>query len=272
MVENQIQADTNRAQNPALLLDIGNTNTVLALTQPSGVYLTKHIPTSSVLADPTLACDCLSGLLSGVKAKTSAICSVVPRATTIWHAALVSLPCHATLVIDHTADFGLKLTYPNPSAIGIDRLVNAAAASELFKSAVITADFGTAVTIDVVNANKEFLGGVILPGLSLSFDFLAEKTALLPRLSPDSLKACQGGIPNNTRSAIATGTLLSWQGTLKEIFAHFKKNLSGPVVFCATGGCSDRLLEKIDLNIKVQKNLTLQGIEFVLRKTLLTHN
>ena len=83
---------------------------------------------------------------------------------------------------------GLGIDYPRPETIGPDRLANAVAARDRFGAPVVVVDFGTAVTLDVVNRAGNYAGGIIAPGLAAMTDYLHEKTALLPRIKIREIK------------------------------------------------------------------------------------
>ena len=141
---------------------------------------------------------------------------------------------------------------------------------------MIVADFGTALTFDVV-ADNAYLGGIIVPGLPLMTDYLAEKTALLPHLRLDRYH----GIPRNlrampvigksTRQAMAIGARLGYLGMVREIFIRLSRTLSTfadppaggksrSIYLCATGGYAAWALAGCDLRVRIDPDLTLYGI------------
>jgi type III pantothenate kinase len=110
-----------------------------------------------------------------------AICSVVPDLNHSLKGACSKYFSIQPFFLQAGAKTGLKIKYRNPLEVGSDRIANAIAATHLYpgKNAII-ADFGTATTYDVVTADKEYLGGLILPGLRISMEALESKTARLP--------------------------------------------------------------------------------------------
>lgn len=155
---------------------------------------------------------------------------------------------------------GLKIRYRNPLEVGPDRIANAIAATSLFPDRnLIVIDFGTATTLDVVHANREYLGGVILPGLRLQMEALEKNTARLPSVEivpqPElvgrsTVEGIQSGLYFGTRAAV--------RGLTREIR---DQAFNGDAAFViATGGFS-RLYEGERLFDAVVPELVLVGLE-----------
>jgi type III pantothenate kinase len=186
---------------------------------------------------------------------------VVPAATGVWRRA-VKRVCSADLLkVSHKLDLGIGISYPEPAKIGADRLANACAAAALYGVPVIAMDFGTALTFDVVSAGREYLGGVIAPGLSLMTDYLAEKTALLPRTSP---RLSRRVIGKSTAEAISAGASIGYRGLVREILGRLVSEVGGrKVKLCATGGCAKVVLKGLDRRIRLDPDLTLRGLGII---------
>ena len=144
---------------------------------------------------------------------------------------------------------------------GADRLANAIAAQARFGGPVVVVDFGTAVTFDVVDANQNYTGGIIAPGLAAMTDYLHEKTALLPRIKIAEPKSIVG---KNTEQAMLSGAVLGYRGLITELLAHLKKELSTrrlPVV--ATGGYAALMAEKMPAIRAVAPRRAVEGLRLV---------
>ena len=102
----------------------------------------------------------------------SVVASVVPTVTPVWQRVLASYGTDP-VVVTHRTELGIGIAYPKPDTIGPDRLANACAAYHDFGAPVIVADFGTALTFDIVDAAAVYVGGVIAPGLPMMTDYLA---------------------------------------------------------------------------------------------------
>jgi type III pantothenate kinase len=157
---------------------------------------------------------------------------------------------------------GVGIDYPNPKTIGADRLANAAAVADLYGSPAIVVDFGTAVTFDIVSVQRNYIGGVIAPGLESMTNFLYQRTALLPKIS---LKEPRSTVGRSTIDAMRSGAVIGYRGLVREIIARIKAERfpREKVHVIATGGYADLIaagLREIDA---VHPNLTLEGLRIV---------
>ena len=117
------------------------------------------------------------------------------------------------------AKLGVGIDYPEPSSVGADRLANAAAVAALYGVPAIVVDFGTAVTFDIVSEQKNYVGGVIAPGLEAMTTFLYQRTALLPRIA---LREPRSAIGKSTIEAMRVGATFGYRGLIREIIARVK--------------------------------------------------
>ena len=247
-----------------IVVDMGNTSTMLGLARAGRISAISRLPTRTTCrADVTAA---LTGLTRNRLIAGAMLCSVVPERNRLWLRELRSCSGRTPVVVHHRMKLGLRIEYPNPASIGADRLANACGAVHRYGSHVIVADFGTALTFDVI-ANNAYMGGIIVPGLPLMTDYLAEKTALLPHLRLDRYH----GIPRNlramtvigksTRQAMAIGARLGYIGMVREIFTRLQHTLKRHSVrLCATGGYAAWALAGCDLPVRIDPDLTLYGI------------
>ena len=169
-------------------------------------------------------------------------CSVVPKQTTPLTQLLRKRWNCAALQLTPKTVVGIGIDYPKPNSIGADRLANAIAAQARFGGPVVVVDFGTAVTFDVVDANQNYTGGIIAPGLAAMTDYLHEKTALLPRIKITEPKSVVG---KNTEQAMLSGAVLGYRGLIQELLTQLKKELGAkklPVI--ATGGYAELMAGK----------------------------
>ena len=157
---------------------------------------------------------------------------------------------------------GVGIDYPEPKTIGADRLANAAAVAALYGCPAIVVDFGTAVTFDIVSEEKNYIGGVIAPGLEAMTNFLYQRTALLPKLS---LKEPRRAIGRSTIEAMRAGAILGYRGLVGEIIARIKAERfpQRKVHVVATGGYASLIAAKLGEIDVVHPNLTLEGLRIV---------
>ena len=181
-----------------LVLDVGNTNTVLgvfAKAVPHGHAESQHY--ESLVANwrvATIATQTVDeygvlfrNLFAMEKIEVQGvhgiiISSVVPPLDSTLRQVGERYFNTRPLFIEPGVKTGMPVLYENPAEVGADRIVNSVAAFEKFGGPCIVVDFGTATTFDCVSAKGEYTGGVICPGIGISADALFQKTARLPRV------------------------------------------------------------------------------------------
>jgi type III pantothenate kinase len=154
-----------------------------------------------------------------------------------------------------------SIDYPNPETIGPDRLANAVAATHRFGAPVLVVDFGTAVTFDVVDRSRNYIGGIIAPGLAAMTDYLHEKTALLPRIKIREIKSPVG---RSTEHAMLVGAVHGYRSLIRGLVMELKHELNArrlPVV--ATGGYGRLIAAKLPEITAVDPLLTLEGLRLI---------
>ena len=245
-----------------LLVDIGNSHTHAAAANGKRVLADVTFPSDAIALGQTETH--FAKLLCLTKCNTFAgavFCSVVPKLNTpLKHLLRKRWDC-ATLQLTPRTVAGIGIDYPKPNSIGADRLANAIAAQTRFGGPVVVVDFGTAVTFDVVDANQNYTGGIIAPGLAAMTDYLHEKTALLPRIKITKPKVVVG---KNTEQAMLSGAVLGYRGLIAELLSQLKRELVArklPVI--ATGGYAALMAEKMTAIQHVGPLLTVEGLRLV---------
>jgi len=242
-----------------LLFDIGNTNTHVGLADNRRVVKQADIPTADWFngtAVKLVRKFAGHATLDGV-----ALCSVVPHATPLVHQTTRALWKLGVFELTPKTLRGMGIDYPKPDTIGPDRLANAVAARHHFGAPVVVLDFGTAVTLDVVNRAGNYAGGIIAPGLAAMTDYLHEKTALLPRIK---IHEIQTSIGKSTEEAMLVGAVHGYRGLVRELIAELRREMKVkrlPVV--ATGGYARLMASKLPEISAVEPNLTLEGLRLV---------
>lgn len=164
------------------------------------------------------------------------------------------------IFVDHSADFEIENKYEPPTAVGIDRLVNASAAVEKYGKPVIVCSFGTATVIDAVNEKGEFLGGVIAPGSRMMAASLHENTAQLPSVQIEPPERVIGSTTVDAmRSGVVHGQIAMADGLIKRVAAELG---SKPRVI-ATGGFARLIADTIKTVSVIDENLTLEGLRLL---------
>jgi type III pantothenate kinase len=236
-----------------LLIDISNSFTKLAFATRRRISKPTRIET--VKFSGAL----LKRLIRNRKIDRVVVCSVVPKKNAVVRAASK----HGKILwLTPQTKLGVGIDYPNPKAIGADRLANAAAVAALYGSPAIVVDFGTAVTFDIVSAQRKYIGGVIAPGLESMTNFLYQRTALLPKLS---LKEPRSAVGRSTMEAMRAGAVIGYRGLVREIIDRIKSERFArqKVRVIATGGYAGLIARQLDEIDDVHPNLTLEGLRIV---------
>jgi type III pantothenate kinase len=242
-----------------LLLDVGNTHTHLGLASDRRVVRRSVMPTSGWRRRDGVAA--LEEFTAGKPVTGAVCCSVVPGVDAALRRGVKRLFDLAPLQLDHRTVRGVGVRYAKPETIGADRLANAVAARVRFGAPVVVVDLGTAVTLDVVDARGDYVGGIIGPGLSAMTDYLHEKTALLPRVE---VRAVRRVIGRNTEEAMLIGAVKGYRCLISGLLEELKAELATrelPVVF--TGGCARLVARGIPGVTAVDPDLTLEGLRRV---------
>jgi type III pantothenate kinase len=231
----------------ALLINANNTNTSFALANGKRILCVTKIPTAELRRLP----------FARDKFRAVVLASVVPAAT---KKILRWLPT-APLIVSARIDLGLGIDYPSKKQIGADRLANAVGVAQLYGAPAIVVDFGTALTFDIVNARRRYVGGVIAPGLAAVTDYLYQRTALLPRIK---LAEPRSAIGKSTVEAMRVGAVIGYRGLVKEILAALRREPGmRRAVVVATGGYAHLIAGKLVEIGHINPRLTLEGLRFI---------
>jgi type III pantothenate kinase len=191
--------------------------------------------------------------------KQIAICSVVPQLDYSLRSACLKYFSVEPFLLQAGVKTGLNIKYRNPLEVGADRIANAIAATHIFaNNNIIIIDFGTATTFCAVNARKAYLGGAILPGMSLAVDALATKTAKLPTVEIIKTEQVVG---RSTIESIQSGIFYGVLGACRELIKQIKQEVfpDQDTLVLATGGFA-ALFDKQALYDHLIPDLVLQGI------------
>ncbi len=188
-----------------------------------------------------------------------AIASVVPKM--VFELKLLArshFGCEPMLIGAPGVDLGIKILIDRPEEAGADRLLNAIAAHRHYGGPLIVVDFGTGTTLDIVDGEGNYVGGIIAPGINLSVDALYEAAAKLPRIAverPDRV------IGKNTVEAMKSGVYWGYVGLIEGLVARVRREYGTedmPVI--ATGGLAPLFADATDIFKAVDPDITLKGL------------
>lgn len=249
-------------------IDIGNTNVVWGVFEGTSLLAHWRLATNPKATVDEYGVLCMNMLTRTGHAPDQVtgaiISSVVPSLTETFEAMVGSYFGCAPLIVTSDMDTGLTLRYKNPREIGSDRIVNAAAAYHKFHRDLIIVDFGTATTFCAVTKDGEYLGGAIAPGLGISAEALFTRAAKLSKVELTRPKTVIG---NDTASSIQSGLLFGYAGLVDALVRRMERERGHPSYVIATGGLAPIVAPETDSIQKIEPLLTLEGLEFLYRRT-----
>ena len=250
-----------------LAVDIGNTNIVVGCFSDDEIRFVERLSTNrssteleyAMLIKNVLE---LNGVL-GEDFEGGIVSSVVPSITNKVKAAAEKIVGKQMLVVGPGLKTGLKIRLDNPNQLGSDRVADAVAAIHSYPCPLITVDMGTATTISVVDGDKNFIGGVIMPGVMVSLESLAAKTSQLPHISLEPPKRVIG---RNTVDCMKSGIIYSTAASVDGLIERIEAELGQRCTVVTTGGLSTVITPFCKREMIVDDQLLLKGLQIIYQK------
>ncbi len=250
-----------------LAIDIGNTNIVIGCTKKEKVYFVERVSTniSKTELEYVVEFKTLFDLYHiNVEEITGCIISsVVPPLNNIVSTAMEKLLHTAPLIVGPGIKTGLNILMDNPGQVGSDLIVNAVAGLKYYGAPIIMIDMGTATTISVVDENKNYIGGMILPGVKVSLESLVNRTSQLPRISLEAPKKIIG---TNTIDCMKSGIIMGQAACMDGMIERIWEELGYQASVVATGGLAGCIVPYCKKKIICDNELTLKGLDIIYRK------
>lgn len=252
-----------------LALDIGNTNIVIGCMEQEKCSFVERVSTNNFKTELEYVVDFKTLLeLYRIPIEDITGCivaSVVPPLNNIVISALQKLLHVAPLLIGPGVKTGLNILMDNPAQMGADLVVNAVAGLHYYGAPIIMIDLGTATTISVVDQNKNYIGGMIMPGVRVSLDSLVNRTSQLPRISLEPPKKMIG---KNTIDCMRSGIIMGQASCLDGMIERIWEELGYQTAVVATGGLASSIVPYCKKKIVCDNELTLKGLEIIYRKNM----
>jgi type III pantothenate kinase len=250
-----------------LVIDIGNTNTVLGVFDGSRLAADWRLETKQrqtadeygILARNLFAL----AEMEVSRIQHIVIASVVPPLNSVLEQMALKYFRLKPLFVEPGVKTGMPVLYDSPADVGADRIVNAVAAYDRYGGPAIVVDFGTATTFDAISAKGEYLGGVIAPGPGISAEALFTRTARLPRVE---IKSPARVIGTSTVASIQSGLYYGYIGMIDGILERMLHELGAKTKVIATGGYASLFGKGSGRIQQIDPNLTLEGLRLIYEK------
>ncbi|ABB32215.1 putative transcriptional acitvator, Baf family [Geobacter metallireducens RCH3] len=247
-----------------LVIDVGNTNIVLGIYDGQRLVRDWRISTDKAKTSDEYGI-LIRELFRGADiefkdVKAIIISSVVPTLSGVLERLSRNYFGYSPLVVGPGIRTGMPIQYDNPKEVGADRIVNAVAGYEKYKTSLVIVDFGTATTFDYVNRKGEYCGGAIAPGLVISMEALFQRASKLPRV--DIVKP-PAVIARNTVNSMQAGIFYGYVGLVDEIVARMKAESKETPRVIATGGLAGLIAPESKTIEAVEEYLTLEGLRIL---------
>lgn len=248
-----------------LAVDIGNSTVVMGLINNSELIASRKTVTDiselEVNYKEEIKTLLKSHSISESKIEGAIISSVVPLLTDILREAVSDIFKLEPITVNSESITGIDIITDNPSQLGSDRIADATAGINEYGAPLMIVDMGTATTISIINQDKQFLGGLILPGVRTSLNSLINNTSQLPRIKLGT--PSERIIGTNTVSSIENGIVYGTAAQIDGLIQRISDELDFDPKIIATGGNAGAVIPYCKSKIIYDKNLLLKGLYII---------
>ncbi len=250
-----------------LAIDIGNTNIVIGCIDKNKTHFIERVSTDRSKTELEYAI-VIKNVLDINQIPVSSIeggivCSVVPQITTIVRIATEKILQKEVMVLGPGIKTGMNILMDNPAQVGSDLIADAIGAINEYPAPLIIFDMGTATTVCVVDGRKNYIGGMIIPGIRTSLDALTARAA---QLSGIELIPPKRVIGKNTIECMRSGIITSNAASVDGIVERMEEELGEKATVVATGGLAKTIIPFCKQNVILDEDLLLKGLLCIYEK------
>ena len=252
-----------------LAIDIGNTNLVIGCIQDDQILFQARIATDRTRTSDQYGVE-IKNMLEAFDVQISQITdciisSVVPPVFNSVKTGVIKVIKKQPMVVGPGLKTGLNIHVDVPGQVGSDRIVIAVAALAEYQAPLILMDLGTATTIEVIEPENLYMGGVIFPGVKISLDALTSRAAQLPGISLDKPKTVIG---KNTVDCMRSGMMYGTAAMIDGLVDRIEAELGHSCTLIATGGMAQFIAPLCKRKIVLEKDLLLKGLNLIYKKNI----
>ena len=266
-------AKVQKGKKMILAIDIGNTNIVIGCLSREKTCFVERLSTVRTKTELEYARDIKTVLdiyhISAKEIEGGIISSVVPQITNGVKLAAEKILKKEVLVLGPGIKTGLNILMDQPGQLGADLVADAVAGIAQYPVPLIVIDMGTATTAFVIDEKKNYIGGMILPGVRIALDALVSRASQLSGISIDEPKRVIG---KNTIECMKSGVLYSNAGSIDGIIDRMEEELGQKTTVVATGGLASKIVPFCKRQILLDEDLLLKGLLIIYEKNKGIHH
>lgn len=255
----------------ALVIDAGNSSTTIALFRSNGSAVEAKCAVRGGISAARGKCAVAirrvfaAADAAGCGVEAAMMASVTPAVNEAWRRLVREEAGLELGFVRHDSPLPFTFGYPNPETTGADRIADMAALAALYGGPALSIDIGTAVTYDLLSADKVFFTGVIGPGPEILARSLHDYTAQLPLV--EWWRETPPAEPQDTAGAMLFGVDAGFSGALRETVSRLLPLVGDGAALVATGGFAERFVPRLGMGFRIDADLTLKGIGIIAGRT-----